>query len=47
MSKFSQKGMKWNTDYYYKSTIFADKFKKSAHNVASFKIISYLCPVVQ
>jgi len=27
-------------------TIFAQKTKKTAHNVATFKIIFYLCPVV-
>jgi hypothetical protein len=40
------KGMKWNNDNRLKSTNFAPKTKKSAHNVATFKKFAYLCPVV-
>ncbi len=39
--------MKWNNFKCTKTTNFALKIKNSAHNVATFKIISYLCPVVQ
>ncbi len=39
--------MKWNNAYYSKTINFASKTKKTAHNVATFKIITYLCGVVQ
>ena len=47
MQTFSAKGMKWNNAYCPKTINFAPKTKKTAHNVATFKIISYLCGVVQ
>jgi hypothetical protein len=39
--------MKWNDAIWLKMTNFAHNIKKTAHNVATFKIISYLCSVIQ
>ena len=39
--------MKWNNAYCHKTLNFASEIKKTAHNVATFKNISYLCAVVQ
>ena len=47
MQTFSPKGMKWNNADYPKTFNFASETKKTAHNVATFKIISYLCGVIQ
>ena len=41
------KGTKWNNAIWLKMTNFALNIKKTAHNVATFKINSYLCAVIQ
>ena len=38
--------MKWNNFKCTETTIFGSNSKNSVHNVAFFKIIFYLCPVV-